>query len=519
MSANTKERTKSKTNIMSKIKKPEKNGEKTITSPIFSRLAYIYIAIPFLIFVFGWFKLPLALISAAVIIAGLYFAMLYAPSLDISQINRQNIPKIIGAVVIAIVWVYMSGIGGYAYQNYDHMWRNAILETLVDKDWPVYINDSAPFFEKPVAMIYYFAFWLPAAWYGKHFGIGSAYGFLFIWSIIGILLVFYMISAFHKKIALPMMIAFIFFSGLDTVGAFLYTNSADYTWFNTLHMENWAPGFQISSITTQLFWVFNQAIPAWLIMLLLMHLKDNRSLVFIYSFSLLFCTLPAVGLIPFVAYFFIRQCIRIYDKTVPFKKNIIVMLKDVITFQNVAAGGLIGITSYLFLKSNATGTQGMAYTEIKRFLMPYLMTVFFEFLIYFILIYKKQSKNGLFYVSLATLLVVPLIRVGPHVDFVMRASIPALVVLFVLIMDSLSSFIKEKNLIASGALIITLALGGLTAQHEIMRTIVCTTNSANDPSVPLKATEIDLFQDGARGNFFGECEDSFFFNHIAKKAE
>lgn len=515
MSTNTKK--KKQTNVISGTKETAEKAEKAASSPIFSRLAYIYIAVPFLIFVFGWFKLPLALMSAAVIIAGLYFAMIHAPSLDTSLISKQNIPKIICAVIIAIVWVYMSGIGGYAFQNYDHMWRNAILEKLVESDWPVYINETAPFFESPVAMIYYFAFWLPAAWYGKHFGIDSAYGFLFIWAVIGILLIFYMISAFHKKISLPVMIAFIFFSGLDAVGAFIYTNSDTYTWFNTLHLENWAPGFQISSMTTQLFWVFNQAIPAWLITLLLLHLKNSRSLIFIYSFSLLFCTLPAVGLLPFIAYFFIRRCVRLYDKKVPFKKNITVILKDVITFQNVAAGGLIGITSFLFLKSNATSTQGIAYTEIKRFLMPYLMTVFFEFLIYYILIYKKQSKNGLFYVSLATLLIVPLIRVGPHVDFVMRASIPALVVLFVLIMDTLASYLKERNLFFSSALIITLALGGLTAQHEIMRTIVSTTNSANDPAVPLKATEIDLFEDGARGNFFGEYEDSFFFKHIAKK--
>lgn len=515
MSSNSKKQIGSK--MFSKLKKINDNTEKSGMSPIFSRLAYIYLAVPFLIFVFGWFRLPLALICSAVIIVGLYFAMLYAPSLDIPRINKQNIPKIICAVILAVVWVYMSGIGGYAYQNYDHMWRNAILETLVDSNWPVYVNDTAPFFENPVAMIYYFAFWLPAAWVGKHFGIAAAYKFLFIWAVVGVLLIFCMISAFHKKMALPMMIAFIFFSGLDTVGAFIYTNSADYTWFNTLHMENWAPGFQISSMTTQLFWVFNQAIPAWLITLLIMHQKDNRSLVFIYSFSLLFCTLPAVGLIPFVAYFFIKRCVKLWNKKAEIKENCIVLLKDVMTFQNIAAGGIIGITSYLFLKSNATGNQGFEYTEIKKFLMPYLMTVFFEFLIYHILIYKKQSKNGLYYVSMATLLVVPLIRVGPHVDFVMRASIPALVVLFVLVMDSLYSYLKEKNFIISGVIILTLALGGLTAQHEIMRTIVCTTNSATDPSVPLKATEIDLFQDGARGNFFGEYEDSFFFNHIAKK--
>ncbi len=233
------------------------------TSSVFIKIAYLYLALPFMIFIFGWFKLPIALISAAIVIAGLYFAFRYAPKTDISQFSRENIPKILMIIIIAFIWVYMSGIGGFAFQNFDHMWRNAILKNLVEYEWPIIINDASPYFSEPVAMIYYFAFWLPSACVGKLMGLHAAHTFLYFWSVIGILIVFYLISAFHKKLSIPVIIAFIFFSGLDIVGSFLYNNHADFTWFSSEHIEHWAYGFQISSFTTQLFSLFSQGYPAW----------------------------------------------------------------------------------------------------------------------------------------------------------------------------------------------------------------------------------------------------------------
>lgn len=481
------------------------------------RIAYLYLAVPFLIFVFGWFKPPLAILAAIIILVGLFFALKHAPKTDISMIHRKNTVKIAAVVIIAMVWVYMSGIGGFAFQNYDHTWRNAVLEILVEDTWPVYIHDTEPFFNGPVSLVYYFAFWLPSACVGKLFGLSAAFHFLYFWSVIGILIVFYLITAFQKKLSIPVIIAFVFFSGLDIVGSFIYENSSGFLWFSTVHLENWAHGFQISSLSTQLFWVYNQAIPAWLITLMLLHTKDNRSLIFTYSFSLLFSTLPAIGLIPLVAFLGIRRCVRLYDKAHPVKNNLLTLVRETLTIQNVAAGGVIGITSYLFLKSNLTGEQGFHATEIKTLLMPYLMCVFFEFLVFYIAIYPKQSKNGLFWLSLATLLVVPLIRCGPHVDFVMRASIPSLVILFVLLMDSIAQYRQSGQRLAAAAACFLLLIGGITAEHEIMRSIVNTTNAAKDSTISVLAAETDLLQDGVRNNFFAEYEDSFFFKYIAKK--
>ncbi|MDE7138690.1 MAG: hypothetical protein K2O29_09605, partial [Ruminococcus sp.] len=126
-------------------------------------------------------------------------------------------------------------------------------------------------------------------------------------------------------------------------------------------------------------------------------------------------------------------------------------------------------------------------------------------------------KNKLFYISLFSLLIVPFIKVGANIDFVMRASIPALIILFLMIIDTVKIHIENKKYVHAVLLCFLLALGGITAQHEIMRSVITTAKAGQDPSVSIIAEEIDLMEDYMRNNFFGECTDSFFFRYIVRQ--
>ena len=288
--------------------------EEAQKSGVIVRVAYVYLTLPILIFIVGWFRAYLAIPAILIVLGALFSAMRRAPRLWIPKLTRGNALTVGIIFAAALVWLYFSGIGGYAYQNYDFGWRNGIFKTLVENRWPVILEQAEPYFDSPAAFVYYFAFWLPAALIGKVFGLSAGIHFQFIWALIGILLVFYFIMAARERLSLMPVFVFIFFSGLDALGSFLLTNSGSFIWFGTGHIENWAPGFQYSSFTTQLFWVFNQAIPAWLITLMLFHEKDNRSVVFLYSLSLLSCTLPAVGMLPLLCYFIITNLLRDYDR-------------------------------------------------------------------------------------------------------------------------------------------------------------------------------------------------------------
>ncbi|MBR3629410.1 MAG: hypothetical protein IKN55_02945, partial [Oscillospiraceae bacterium] len=344
----------------------------------------------------------------------------------------------------------------------------------------------------------------------------AAHSFLFLWCLIGVLLVFTLLLGLSKKVSPWIVLAFVFFSGLDAVGDFVMHNSAGYLWFTGNHLENWAYGFQMSSFTTQLFWVFNQAIPAWLITLLLLLQRDNRSLVFVYSFAFMTCTLPAIGMLPIIACIFIRRIVQLYDKSKSFKENLRPLALDFCTIQNLVTGLLITLVSYLFLKSNTTGGSGFRKTDMENLFASYLIFILLEFLVYYLVIFPRKQKDPLYWVSLVTLLIVPMISFGEHVDFVMRASIPALVVLFTMIVDALDQYRTSGNKLAAVLLTGLLVLGGLTAYHEIDRTICKTVDHARDESVPMLADQIDLYEDGKRGNFFGEYQDSLFFRYLAK---
>jgi hypothetical protein len=106
-----------------------------------------------------------------------------------------------------------------------------------------------------------------------------------VWTYVGILLIIYLINRALGKASYMVLWIFFGFSGMDVVG-FLIKNG----WFPLVdHIEWWSEYFQYSSNITQIFWVFNQSVPVWILLALLVQLEDNRfvagvsSLVFAYS--------------------------------------------------------------------------------------------------------------------------------------------------------------------------------------------------------------------------------------------
>ena len=221
-------------------------------------------------------------------------------------------------------------------------------------------------------------------------------------------------------------------------------------------------------------------------------------------------------MLPILACIGISRIARTYDRTKAFKENGKPILKEALSFQNLVTGVLTALISYLFLKSNSTGNSGFRMTEIKKLMMSYLIFVLLEFLVYYFAIYKTQKNNPLFWTSLVTLLIVPMISFGPHVDFVMRASIPSLIVLYTLIADSMKKNNEAGDKKANTIIVALLIAGGFTAYHEISRSVGTTIEHSSNDEVTIIANEIDLYEDGARGNFFGEYQDSAFFKYLAK---
>lgn len=487
-------------------------------------VTYLYLMIPFLIFAVGWmgkrYWVPILLVLAVC-----YWKICKdTPAYWRPELSKENILKIVFICLIIFIWVYFSGIGRLVFQNKDHNCRNAIYEILVSYDWPIVNYDvTSGMYEKGISatsLIYYIGFWLPSAVIGKIFGVNVGYGFQVFWAILGICLIYYFICARKEKLVVWPLVIFIFFSGLDIVGQYL-RNENILMLENSAHIEWWVSPYQYSSMTTQLFWVFNQAIPAWLCTILAYMQKNNKSLVFILACCMLPSTFPFVGLIPFVLFWMFGRNYGI-QKNIGKKKYveqyIRCWVKDTLTVQNVLGGGIIGIFSFLYLVSNVSGNRIMEQSTFgalhENNLLKYIMFIIVEIGVYVCLLYKLNQNNKLYYLTVFCLCIIPPIKVGNGADFCMRASIPALFLLMLLVIDGLSDSRKTHKSTYYG-LILALCIGSVTPMHEITRTFSETVNRVNEES-QVYETSVEPVDILTGSNFSGQINDNFFFKYIAR---
>jgi len=263
-------------------------------------------------------------------------------------------------------------------------------------------------------------------------------------------------------------------------------------------------------MTAQLFWVFNQAIPAWVSTILILTQKDCKNMLFILSLTMLSSTIPFVGMIPIVLY--------LYGKRVAEDRN---HWKEIRTFQNIVGVLVIGGCVFLYLIGNRSGgmigqdNASLIVREPAAALLRYLLFFLLEFGIYLYFICRYRKRDSLVYLVTAILLLCPFIKVGEGHDFCMRASVPALFILMLLCMETLEKIRQEGKKYLLAVYCVVLLLGSVTAFNEIHRSVKITYwRVTNGESVryPEIGIEKELFQ---YGNFSGEAPDSVFYRYFA----
>ncbi len=532
------------------------------------KIAYIIMALPLLVFAFGWLKWYWALIAMAALIAGVYFGSIHTsgsgkngkaalqPEKEIS-VSYKTLLIMAG---ISLVWVWMSGIGGLWGQSDDFVYRNAIYRDIVTREWPVIYPATGH------ALVYYIGFWLVPALFGKMallFGMSDvnslniAKGAMFIWTAIIIFVIFllivYSIKAETKKKQIFIVLFFILFSGMDIWGNLGYSaNSLDY------HLEWWSSPYQYSSFTTCLFWVYNQALPAWLCILCLINEKNVKNYVFIGMVCLFSTPIPFVGILVYMVFYAVCYLIG-YIK----EKNTGRFFKDLFSYSNIVSTvgifppiaayllsnyaisgkGAFRITDSMFAEETAMetgevaslvehGVEGITKEEPNMF-MAYLSFVLMEFALYMILMWWKYKKKAIYYVTFGSLLIIPMIKIGNGNDFVMRASIPGLVIVFLLVGRFLieeKEVLKEKGSLKRLTYILlmcSMLIGTITPGMEFYRgtryAIVKGINSEEYDHIYTLGCDGPYDKPGKTityGNFVATDIDSqFFFKVFCKKSQ
>lgn len=469
----------------------------TISYSKLKKYAYIALALPFLVFALGWLKWYWAVVAITATLACVYLgSAIHKKNDDKKKVILETEcqievkPVLIALVVmIALIWVWQSGIGGFWAQSKDYPWRNAIYRDIVLRDWPVYyqVFDGA--------LVYYIGFWLVPALFGKIAllcGANDVMAFqvasvaIFIWFVLLIIILFFLLITLLKADTLKrqmfVILGFIFFSGMDILG------SIEPLGANMYHLEWWANDYQYSSFTTCLFWVFNQCVPAWMAFVCLLQESNVRN----YVFLGMMCMFS--GPLPFIGFFILCIGMGIVKGIKAFRdKKGGAFLKDIVSPSNLLATAFVFVFIATYLLSNeaisgggalrvdeaAAITQGAVADETVGIdwasVGNYAMFIMFEFGIYALLIARKYYKEPLFYVMVGSLLVFPFLKIGNGSDFPMRASIPAIVFLYYLVMKFVieeKHWLKQKgttNRMLYLILIVMLCLGSITPAVEFYR--------------------------------------------------
>ncbi len=420
-----------------------------------TRITLFYLTLPFILFCLGWLRLSIAIPVIAISLWAVWQLVKHNPD---TQFQKPDSRFPYSLYLITGIWVFLSGVGGYAFQNWDHHWRNAVLRDLISYDWSVIY--SSPAKGAIQMLVYYVGYWLPAAGMGKLFGWQVANFVLFLWTWLGVFLVVVHLNLGLKTSAVKAALLLILFSGLDALGTLLIPGEYPTLLPAIQHLEIWSGDLQYSSFTTQLFWVFNQAVPAWLCIVLVLGSENSQpgtcSLnpkVFIWSLCFFFAPLAALGLIPYLLMDWLKQT----DFKSPFKHLHPGLL---------LASGIVVLISFLYFSSNTAAREvGVRAPALQNFLVFFLL----EGGILWLLLAPFKWHDPRWALTGLLLAVMPFIQIGSGRDFVMRASIAPLFHLMIMTGESIFHKAVPRSLLYP--IYLLLFIGSLTPLYEINRSI------------------------------------------------
>lgn len=515
---------------------------------LLNALTSFYLIFPLIFFSYGWLKQPFSFITIFLILCFLIFTSknIYVITKKLAKkwlkqkLTFSSVSWIIFSIITITAWVSLSGIGGIGLQNDDYRASNALLSDLILQDWPlISLIDG-----NITKIVYYMAYYLPAAAVGKIFGWTIANIIIFLWSLVGVFFAFAWFLILSRRVKHVFAIASIFClaGGLDFISVHI-TKTAPLAW--DTHIEIWAKYFQYSSNTTLLYWVPQHSIPIWLITGMVVgsirKKRNNNFLGVALAASILWSPFGLVGIFPYLI-----LGLAVYSRSI--NRNLLIN-KQTIFFNGIAIwlGGIISL--YIMSNNFAFPTTYIwKVVENNQQLILILLKfwlVEFGFLASLIIIYlllnlildklNKTDSNTtkwfvilnknfeierldftIFLISMAILIILPFFKLGIHNDLVMRSSIPALFIFWTFVSKILLHKSTNKQLSLSFLRIIISAimlLGFLTSSAEILRSInhyqigppslqaISSTEKVNQLEIVLQRT----------GN-----DDTFFYRYIGK---
>lgn len=458
-------------------------------------VSLLYLTLPWFIFAVGWLRPTYAACVVVVLSIALTIEVRRCPTPGAPDITLRSLLCI---ALLAVAWATLSGAGGYGYQNIDWFKHNQLLKDLTKEHWPadyVVLGESG---SRAVPLTYYVAYYLPAAAIGKQWGWAAANHALFTFSVLGALLAVLWFARIVRRCSITSALLFIVLSGLDVVGQLIF---AEQGYGPTAHLEWWAgeATLQYTSNTSLLFWVPQHALAGWILTGLVVDGARNENCVRLAVFALalapLWSLFVPLGLAPFVAAAVLRCGWR-----------------RALSFANLVAAPVLLVVGVLFLASRSDPVpqgwwwdQPGATSEWPRLAAFYVL----EWGGFAVLCRPNLPGGDRLWwrIAIAILVALPLYRIGLFNDLAMRASIPALFVLWSLVAATVQ---RSPRTIRGFLLLVLVCVGAFTPANEIIRAL--SRYRWGTPDVDERPL---LAQDPLFRSYLGDG-DSWFFRNLAR---
>ena len=364
--------------------------------------------------------------------------------------------------MILFVITALCGIGGYVVQSSDNYWRNAMFRDLVNYSWPVY--DEVTNLTKS----YYIAFWMLPAAISKLFN-SIEVGFLFqlIWMSVGFHLLFLQICRYMGKARLSYIFFFYFFAGLKLAECLIYLpvfveGSVIADTINILFTNSSPGNFHAGPMSQLLYDPFNQTIPLFLGMMMMINEPKGRHIPFAFSLLMLYAPFPLIGLAPLVLYWFIKNIIDNDAKN---------RVKYIFAFENIVALIVMTITTLYLMSNENSGHKGLRTIDNPTAdILGYVLYICFEFGILMAIGYKACKDKKLLWIAFGSVCLFAWFQIGLHNDFCFRTNMPLIFIMFLLVTKRYYMQITSSRL--KTLIIVWYILSGIPAQlHPCLRWI------------------------------------------------
>ena len=518
-----------------------------ISYKLFFTLAVIYLALPVVIFFLGYLKLIFGIIFSVIVSAAAVLAIRDCTKdpdgnkLDLKSDITFPLAYIIAAIIFAFAVTITNGVGEYVWAPFDHAYRRAIFNDLINYKWPI-IYDPATQKNPEVieilnlqnnqGFVYYFTYWMPAAIIGKLFGFTAGNITLVFWNAIGIFLTLIGMCKYIKKASYGTLFMFLCFSGLDVI-PYLINEIHPYdgwTW-----IEGWVPFVSFISNFNNLENVYNQAIPCYLIVTLLLLSKNNRSIGFVSSLLFAYSPWATIGIL-------IPAIVRLFSKDLRASKRR-KSFENIINLRNFLIPFLMLFTfgSFYGAKSGALHMQGFLWEfydgNVLKFILVLILLFVIEVLPSFAFVVKGHKKDPMLWSAMAVLFILPFYFLSEGNNLVMRGTMPALFILCIFMAQRIAEFTTEDEKIRNSKtkkrlgkketlvrLAFSIVIVGMTYVTYFMVTVIYpmtffTEERYTDSIVSfgnIAHNDADFVIVSQDQFFVDKPEDKFFYKYLAK---